>query len=193
MNREHSVSWAGAEYHPDHTPCKYALPTIDLRCDQAPPTTQLRPKQTHPRLIYAVFPLALTHIRPDSDCSRSSNGNVPVRLPKKGSSKVSLGLCRSEDPAILEGHRLRHLFHPSIHSRLVWSILLRTLQTVLLTMRYLYLFCWWPVRSVLPTVRSVQLTTSLHRNSSPRTVCCSTMTCWFRIWTKCRAPYSGSI
>ena len=116
MNLEHSVSWAGAEYHPDHTRCKYALPTIDLRCDQALLTTQFRPKQTHSRLIYVEPPLSPTHIRPDSDCSPSSNGNVPVRLPLKvHPSKASLGLCRSDDPSILEGRRLRNLVHPSIH------------------------------------------------------------------------------
>ena len=77
MNREHSVSWAGAEYHPDHTRCKYALPTIDLRCGQALPKTQLRPKQTYPRLIYAVprFP------RPISDQIRI----VPTQ---------AMGMCR---------------------------------------------------------------------------------------------------
>ena len=81
MNREHSVSWVGAEYNSHHTRCKYALPIIDLRCDQALPATQLRPKQTYPRLIYAVLPLSSTHKRLDSGSSHSSNGDVPVRLP----------------------------------------------------------------------------------------------------------------
>ena len=60
-------------------------------------------------------------------------------------------------------------------------------------MRSFYLFCWWPVQSVLPTVRSVQLTALPHRNSSPRTVCCSRMTCCSRIWTKISAPNTGSM
>ena len=46
MNREHSVSWADAEHHADRARYKYALPTIDLRCDQAlirPNSDQSRP------------------------------------------------------------------------------------------------------------------------------------------------------
>ena len=184
------MSWAGAGYHPDHTRCKYALPTIDLRCDQALPTTQFRPKQTHTRLIYAVSPLSPTHIRPDSDCSPLEQWECSGEATHKGSSKASWGLCRSDDPSILEGRRLRNLFHSSIFFPLMWSILLRTLQTVRITMRYSYLFCWWPV---LPTVRSVQPTMLHHRHSSARTVCCSRMTSCLRIWTKCRAPYIGSV
>ena len=42
----------------------------------------------------------------------------------KGSLKATLGLCRSDDPSILEGRRLWNSFHPSIHSRWVWFILL---------------------------------------------------------------------
>ena len=92
MNREHSVFWTGAEYHPDHTRCKYALPTIDLRCGQALPTTQFRPKQTHSRLIYAISPLPPTH--------KTRFGLFPLEqwecsgeATHKGSSKASLGLC----------------------------------------------------------------------------------------------------
>ena len=63
------------------TLCKYALTTIELRCDQSLPTTRLRPKQTFPRLILAVVPLSPTHIRPDLDYYHTSNGDVLVSLP----------------------------------------------------------------------------------------------------------------
>ena len=167
MNQEHSVSWAGAEYHPDHTRCKYALSTIDLRLwsscafDPIPTKADLLPIDL--RCISAL---------PDPYKTRFGlfaleQWECSGEATHKGSSKTSLGLCRSDDPSILEWRRLRNLFHPSIHFRLVWSILLRTLQTVLITMRSFYLFCWWSVRSVLPTVRSVQQPTMLHhRNSS---------------------------
>ena len=135
MNREHSVSWAGAEYHPDHARYKYALPTIDLRRDQALPTTQLRPKQTYPRLIDAVLPLPPTHIRPDLDCSRSTNGDVAGEATHKGSLKVSLGFWQGRRPLINIRVASFKKSIPSIHSRLMRSILLRMFQTGLLTMR----------------------------------------------------------
>ena len=112
MNREHSLSWAGAEYHPDHTRCKYALPTMDLRCGQALPMTQFRPKQTHSRLIYAVSPLSPTH--------KTRFGLFPLEqwewsgeATHKGSSKASLGLCMRW-PLNIRGTSFK-IFIPSIH------------------------------------------------------------------------------
>ena len=190
MNREQSVSWAGAEYHPDHTRCKYALPTIDLRCGQALPTTQFRPKQTHSRLVYAVSPLSPTH--------KTRFGLFPLEqwecsgeATHKGSSKASLGLCMRW-PLNIRGTSFK-IFIPSIHPFPLSVVIYSTLQTVLITMRSFYLFCWWSVRSVLPTVRSGQPTMLHHRNSSARTVCCWRMASCLGISTNYRTPYTGSM
>ena len=113
----------------------------------------------------------------------------------KSSLKVSLGLRQGWRPLNISGASFKKSIpsiHPSINPfSLVRSVLLRTLQTILLTMWFFYLFCWWSVWSVLPTVRSVQLTMLLHQNNRAQTVCCFRMACCCRIWTKYRAPYTG--
>ena len=166
MNREHSVSWAGAEYSPDHTRCKYALPTIDLRCGQALPTTQFRPKQTHSRLIYAVSPLSPTH--------KTRFGLFPLEqwecsgeATHKGSSKASLGLCMRW-PLNIKVASFK-IFIPSIHPFPLNVIYSTDNNAIFLSV--LLMIC-----SICFADSAIRSTMLHHQNSSARTVCCWRMT-----------------
>ena len=173
MNREHSVSWAGAEYSPDHTRCKYALPTIDLRCGQALPATQFRPKQTHSRLICAVSPLSPTH--------KTRFGLFPLEqweysceATHKGLSKASLGLCMRW-PLNIKVTSFK-IFIPSIHPFLL-NVIYSTedarncSDNNAIFLSVLLMICW--ICFADSAIRSAMLHLP---NSSARTVCCWRMT-----------------
>ena len=106
----------------------------------------------------------------------------------KGSLKVSLGLWQGQRPLNIGGASFKKSI-PPIHPFPV-SAIYSTEDVPNCSAGnaiFSYLFWWWSVRTILPTVWQIQL---LHRNSSTRTVCCLRMTCYFRIWTKTRASYT---
>ena len=147
----------------DPTPTKADWPPINLRC------TPTSPDPYTTRL--GLFPL--------------NQWGCAGEATHKGSLKVSLGFWQGRRPLNIRVASFKKSI-PCIHPFPLNEIY-STEDVPNWSADNVIFLC------VLLKVQSVQLTTLLHWNSSVKTVCCSRMTCCFKIWTKSRAPYTGSL